>query len=36
VSGTLRDEFGGATVHEVVSGERNQIMARVREKVDQD
>src|SRR5947207_2671224 len=36
VSGTLRDEFGVRTVHEVVSGERDQIMARVREKVDQD
>jgi modulator of FtsH protease HflC len=36
VSGTLRDEFGIRTVHEVVSGERETIMARVREKVDQD
>src|SRR5689334_564915 len=36
VSGTLRDEFGIRTVHEVVSGEREQIMARVRDKVDQD
>src|SRR5438067_2597985 len=36
VSGTLRDEFGIRSVHEVVSGEREQIMARVREKVDQD
>src|SRR5437868_14637887 len=36
VSGTLRDEFGVRTVHEAVSGEREQIMARVREKVDQD
>ncbi|HET7198083.1 MAG TPA: protease modulator HflC [Burkholderiales bacterium] len=36
VSGTLRDEFGIRTVHEVVSGERENIMARVREKVDQD
>src|SRR6266705_3161721 len=32
----LRDEFGIRGVHEVVSGEREQIMARVREKVDQD
>jgi membrane protease subunit HflC len=32
----LRDEFGVRTVHEVVSGEREQIMARVRDKVDQD
>src|SRR6266850_6895135 len=36
VAGVLRDEFGVRTVHEVVSGEREQIMARVREKVDQD
>src|SRR5438093_12651924 len=36
VSGTLRDEFGIRVVHEVVSGEREQIMSRVREKVDQD
>jgi modulator of FtsH protease HflC len=36
VSGTLRDEFGIRTLHEVVSGEREQIMSRVREKVDQD
>ena len=36
VSGTLRDEFGVRTVHEVVSGERENIMSRVREKVDQD
>src|SRR5437764_15329145 len=36
VSGTLRDEFGVRGVHEVVSGEREQIMSRVREKVDHD
>src|SRR3954467_7710752 len=36
VSGTLRDEFGIRSVHDVVSGEREQIMSRVREKVDQD
>ena len=36
VAGVLRDEFGARTVHEVVSGEREQVMARVREKVDQD
>jgi membrane protease subunit HflC len=36
VSGTLRDEFGVRTVHEVVSGEREQIMARVREKAAED
>ncbi|HEX7053361.1 MAG TPA: protease modulator HflC [Burkholderiales bacterium] len=36
VSGALRDEFGLRTVHEVVSGERDNIMEQVREKVDQD
>src|ERR671935_2546737 len=36
VAGVLRDEFGARTVHEVVSGEREQVMARVREKVDED
>src|ERR671912_592740 len=36
VAGVLRDEFGARTVHEVVSGEREQVMSRVREKVDQD
>jgi len=36
VAGVLRDEFGVRTVHEVVSGEREQIMARVRDRVDQD
>jgi modulator of FtsH protease HflC len=36
VAGVLRDEFGVRTIHEVVSGERDHIMARVREKVDQD
>jgi membrane protease subunit HflC len=36
VSGTLRDEFGVRTLHDVVSGERETIMSRVREKVDQD
>ncbi len=36
VSGTLREEFGIRTVHDVVSGERDQIMVKVREKVDQD
>src|SRR5258706_6920636 len=36
VAGVLRDEFGVRVVHEVVSGEREQIMARVRDKVDQD
>ena len=36
VSGSLRDEFGVRTVHDVVSGERDHIMSRVRDKVDQD
>ncbi len=36
ISGGLRDEFGVRTVHDVVSGERETIMSRVREKADQD
>jgi membrane protease subunit HflC len=36
VAGVLRDEFGARTVHEVVSGEREAVMNRVRDKVDQD
>jgi membrane protease subunit HflC len=36
VSGTLREEFGVRTLNEVVSGERENIMRQVREKVDQD
>jgi modulator of FtsH protease HflC len=36
ISGALRDEFGGRTVHDVVSGERESVMARVREKAGQD
>jgi membrane protease subunit HflC len=36
VGGVLRDEFGVRILHDVVSGEREQIMSRVREKVDQD
>jgi membrane protease subunit HflC len=36
VSGVLRDEFGARILHDVVSGEREKIMSRVREKVDQD
>jgi membrane protease subunit HflC len=36
VAGVLRDEFGARTVHDVVSGEREAVMARVRDKVDQD
>jgi len=36
VTGLLREEFGKRTVHDVVSGERDEIMSTVREKVDQD
>jgi modulator of FtsH protease HflC len=36
VSGTLREEFGTRSLHDVVSGERDQIMNQVRDKVDQD
>jgi modulator of FtsH protease HflC len=36
VTGLLREEFGKRTVHEVVSGERDDIMNRVRERVSQD
>jgi modulator of FtsH protease HflC len=36
ISGALRDEFGGRTVHDVVSGERDTVMGRVRDKADQD
>ncbi len=36
ISGALRDEFGTRTVHDVVSGERDAVMGRVREKADQD
>jgi modulator of FtsH protease HflC len=36
VSGTLREQFGARTLHEVVSGEREQIMSQVRDLVDQD
>jgi len=36
VSGVLRDEFGARILHDVVSGEREQIMSRVRDQVDQD
>ena len=32
ISGALRDEFGGRTVHDVVSGEREAVMGRVLEK----
>src|SRR5205814_3655258 len=30
VSGSLRDEFGVRTVHDVVSGQREDIMSKVR------
>ena len=36
ISDGLQAEFGQRTVHEVVSGEREAIMAAVREKADQD
>jgi len=36
VNGLLREEFGKRTVHDVVSGERDDIMNTVREKVDLD
>jgi membrane protease subunit HflC len=36
VNGLLREEFGKRTVHDVVSGERDDIMNNVREKVDMD
>ena len=36
VSGALRDEFGVRTLHDVVSGERDQLMNEVRDTVDQD
>jgi modulator of FtsH protease HflC len=36
VNGLLREEFGKRTVHEVVSGERDEIMNKVRERVEQD
>jgi membrane protease subunit HflC len=36
ISGALRDEFGLRTVHDVVSGERDTVMGRVRDKADQD
>jgi membrane protease subunit HflC len=36
VNGLLREEFGKRTVHDVVSGKREDIMNTVREKVDQD
>jgi membrane protease subunit HflC len=36
VSGTLREQFGARTLHEVVSGKRDNLMNDVRELVDQD
>jgi membrane protease subunit HflC len=36
IAGGLRDEFGVRSVHDVVSGERNEIMSKVRDKADQD
>jgi membrane protease subunit HflC len=36
VNAALREEFGKRTVHDVVSGERDEIMRTVREKVDND
>ena len=35
VNGSLREEFGKRTIHEVVSGEREKIMDLMREKADQ-
>jgi len=36
VNDSLRAEFGKRTIHDVVSGERNQIMEILRQKADQD
>jgi membrane protease subunit HflC len=36
VTGLLREEFGKRTVHDVVSGERHEIMNTVRDRVDTD
>jgi membrane protease subunit HflC len=36
VNGLLREQFGKRTVHEVVSGEREEVMSKVRERVEQD
>ncbi|MEO8992543.1 MAG: protease modulator HflC [Nitrosospira sp.] len=36
VNSSLRDEFGNRTVHDVVSGERDQIMEIMRQKADTD
>ncbi|MEO8007605.1 MAG: protease modulator HflC [Betaproteobacteria bacterium] len=36
VNGSLREEFGKRTIHDVVSGERDQIMDLMRKRADQD
>jgi membrane protease subunit HflC len=36
VAGSLRDEFGVRSLHDVVSGQREELMSRVRQKADQD
>jgi membrane protease subunit HflC len=36
VNGLLREEFGKRTVHEVVSGERDDVMDKVRDRVGED
>lgn len=36
VNSSMREEFGKRTIHEVVSGEREQIMSVLREKTDSD
>jgi membrane protease subunit HflC len=36
VAGSLRDEFGARSLHDVVSGQREDIMAKVRSKADAD
>ncbi len=36
VNSSMREEFGKRTIHEVVSGERDQIMSVLREKTDAD
>jgi membrane protease subunit HflC len=36
VAGSLREEFGSRSLHDVVSGQREDIMAKVRQKADAD
>ena len=36
IAGSLREEFGARSLHDVVSGQREDIMAKVRQKTDQD